>query len=81
MIVADDAALQFFRHCLAQFVEQDESALVGQPQIAREGQRGLALHFVAEDRNGRQIVPQGPLVAGKQRSRRDREILPQALQR
>jgi hypothetical protein len=50
-----------------------KGALVGQPKVTREGQGGLALHLVTEDCNGRQIVPQGALVAGKQRSRGDGE--------
>ena len=64
---ADNAAPQFCRHCFAQLVEQHESALVGDVQIAGERQRRLALDLIAEDRNGREIAAQRQLVRGKQR--------------
>ena len=74
-LAADDAAFQFLRHRLAELVQQNKSALVGDTQIARECQRGLALDLVAEDRNGGEIAAKRQLVAGKQRSRCNGEIL------
>jgi hypothetical protein len=56
-------------------VRENEGALVRQPQIAGERQSGLALHFVAEDRNGGQVVPERAFVRGEQRTGRNREIL------
>ncbi len=60
-------------------MQEHERRLVGQPQVAAESQRGLALHFVAEHRNGRQIPAQGQLVAGEQRPAGNGEILFAAL--
>jgi hypothetical protein len=74
-IVADLATLHFLRHCLAQLVRQHERRLVGQAKIAAHGQHALALHFVAEDGDRREVQAQRQLVAGEQRARRDREIL------
>lgn len=72
---ADRAALQLDGHGLAQLVQQHEGALVGDAEIARESERGLALHLVHEHGNGGQVGPQRQLVRGEQRARRDREIL------
>ncbi len=72
---ADDTALHFLSHSFAQLVQQHECRLVGQAQIAAEGQCALALHFVAEHGNGCQIAPQGQLVAGERSPRRDGEIV------
>ena len=72
---ADHAALQFGCHGFAEFVQQHESALVGDVQIAREGQRRLALDLIAEDRDGCEIAAQGQLVAGEQCTGRNREVL------
>jgi len=72
---ADHAALQLLRHGLAELVSQDESALVRHPEIAGERQGSLALHLVAEDRDGREIGAQRQLVRGEQGARGDAEIL------
>ena len=48
-------------HRFAHLVRENEGALVCQPEIAGERQRGLALHFVTEDRDGREIVPERAL--------------------
>jgi hypothetical protein len=55
-------------------VKQDERALVREAQVVGDRKRALALDLIAEDRNGREIVPERALVAREQRSRRDREI-------
>src|SRR5579871_5585822 len=73
---ADGPALQFLCHCFAHFVRENEGALVREAEIAGERQSGLALHFITEDRNRREIVTEWALVAGEQRAGRDREILP-----
>ena len=61
-VAADGPALQFLCHCFAQLVEQDESALVGHVQIAREGERRFAFDLVAEDGNGGEIAAQREFV-------------------
>jgi hypothetical protein len=43
-------------------VQQDECRLVGQAQIAADGQSALAFHFVAEHSDGSQIAAQGTYV-------------------
>jgi hypothetical protein len=78
-LATDDAATHFLRHCFAQLVQKDESALVAQAQVAAESQSALALHFVAEHGNGRQIAFEGQLVAGEQCPASDAEILFAAL--
>ena len=75
VIVANDAAFHFFGHRLAHFVAENESGLVRQAKIAAHRQHALALHFVAEHGDGREIAAQGQLVIVEQRSRRDAEIL------
>lgn len=72
---ADNAALEFVRHGFAELVQEDEGALVGNAQITAQCQGALALHFVAEDRDGRQIAAQGHLVAGEQRPAGKGEVL------
>jgi len=75
-LAADRAAFQFLGHGLTELVSQDERALIGHAKIAGESQGGLALHFVAEDGDGREIAAEGQLMTGKQGARRDAEILP-----
>lgn len=72
---ADHPVLVLGCHRLAELVQEHEGALVGQAQIAGDRQCALALHFVAEDRDGREIDAQGKLVRRKQRARGQREIL------
>lgn len=48
-------------------------------QVAADSQCALALHFVAEHPDRRQIAPQEQLVAGKQGAAGDREVLLAAL--
>jgi hypothetical protein len=74
-LTADNTALHFLSHRFAKLVLEDKGALVGDAQVAAEGQRGLALHLVAEYGNGRQTALEGQLVAGEQRAGRDGEIL------
>ncbi len=71
---ADRAALQFLRHGLAELVSQDERRFVGHSEVAGESQGSLALDFIAEDRDGREIGAQGQLVRGEQGARGDAEI-------
>jgi hypothetical protein len=68
------ATFHFFGHGLAQFVKQHEGGLIGQAEVARDCQCALALHFIAEDRDGREIATQRELVERKERSTCDREI-------
>ena len=56
-------------------MQQHESALVRDIQIAGQRQRRLAFDLIAKDRDGREIAAQRQLVAGKQRAGRDREVL------
>jgi hypothetical protein len=49
-------------------VQQHESALVRNVQVAREGESRLAFDFVAKDRHGSEIAAQRKLVAGEQRA-------------
>ena len=77
----DDAALQLLGHRFADLVRQDERGFVRRPEIARQRQHRLALDLVAEDRDRHEVAPQGQLVEGEQRARRDREIALQARQR
>ena len=72
---ADHAVLELAGHCLAKLVQEHEGALVSQAQIAGDRQRGLALHFVAEDRDGREVHAERQLVRGEQRARGEREVL------
>ena len=72
---AEHAALHFGGHRFAHLVQQHESGLVGDAQIAAHGERRLAFHLVAEDRDGREIGAQRQLVAGEQRPGGDAEIL------
>ena len=74
-LAADDAALHFFRHGLAQLVGQDEGGLVGHAEVAGERQGGLALHLVAEDRDGAEVHAERQLVGGEQGARGDGEVL------
>ena len=46
---------------------KDESGLVGQPRSRRMASAALALHLIAEDRDGREIAAERQLVAGEQR--------------
>jgi hypothetical protein len=43
-------------------MQQDERAFVGNPEIARERQRALALYLIAEDCDGSEIAAQGQFV-------------------
>src|SRR5258706_14514855 len=45
---ADNATAHFFCHRFAYLVQQHECGLVGQAQVTAQGERALALHFVAE---------------------------------
>ncbi len=54
---------------------QHEGALVGDAEIAGERQGGLALHLVAEDRDGAEVHAQRQLVGGEQRARGEGEVL------
>ncbi|WP_181170642.1 hypothetical protein [Mesorhizobium sp. B2-6-2] len=72
---ADGAALHFLCHGFTHLVAENESGLVGQPQVAGHGEHALALDLIAEDRDGRQIAAQGQLVRREQRAGRDAEIL------
>ena len=78
-VAANDTALHFLSHRLAQLVQQDERGLVGKAQIAAEGQGALALHLVAEHGNGRQIAAQGQFVRSEQRPAGNGEVLLAAL--
>ena len=53
--------LRVIGHSLAQLVQKDEGALVGNAQIAADSQGALAFHLVAKDRNGCQIAALGQL--------------------
>jgi hypothetical protein len=75
----DNAAFHFLSHRLTKLVQEHECRLVGQAQVAAEGQGALALHFVAEHGNGRQIALEGQLVRGEQRPAGNGEILLAAL--
>ena len=65
---ADHTALHFLCHRFAEFVLEHECTLVGHTQIAAEGEHALALHFVAEDRDGREIHTEREFVRGEQGS-------------
>jgi len=79
VIVANRATLHFFCHRLAQFVAEHESGLIGQPQVARHGEHGFALHLIAEHGNRREVRAQGQLMRCEQRAAGDAEILPSML--
>src|SRR5436853_608876 len=70
-LAADHATFQFLRHRFPEFVGEHESRLVGHAEIAREGEHALALHFVAEDRDGGEVAFERQLVRGEQRAGRD----------
>ncbi len=61
-------------HSFAQLVRQHERGLVLDVQIAGERQHALALHLVAEHRDGEQVGPQRQLVPGEERPGREREV-------
>ena len=73
-LATDDTALHLLRHGFPQLVGQDEGALVGHAEIAGERQGGLALHLVAEDRDGAEVHAERELVRGEQRARGDGEV-------
>ena len=73
-LAAHDAAPQLLRHGLAQLVGQHEGRLVGHAEIAGERQGGLALHLVAEDRDGAEVGAERELVGGEQGARGDGEV-------
>ena len=65
---ADLDALGLRRHRLTDLVGQHERGLVLDVQVARQGERALALHFVEEDDDGGEVDAQRELVKGKQRA-------------
>ncbi len=69
------AAFHFLGHGLAKLMEQYERSLIGQAEVARNCQGALALHLVAEDRDGREIAAQRKLVERKECPACNREIL------
>ena len=54
---------------------QHECTLVGNAQVPAQCQCALALHFVAEDRDGGEVALQGQLVRCEQRAAGNGEIL------
>jgi hypothetical protein len=56
---ADDVSVHFLCHRFAQFVQKDECGFIAGVQIAAEGERALALHFIAEHGYGCEIGLQG----------------------
>src|SRR5205823_12839317 len=52
----------------------NERGLVGKPQFAGQRQHGLALHLIAEGRNGGEVQAKRKLVRGEQRPARYAEI-------
>lgn len=73
-LATDDATAHLFRHRFAHLVAKDECGLVGEAQVTAERQHALALHLVAEDRDGSQVGFQGQLMRGEQRAAGDREV-------
>ena len=74
-LAADLAAAHLGGHRLAHLVAENERRLVGQAKVAAHGEHALALHFVAEDRDGREVHAQRELVRGEQRPDVIAEIL------
>ena len=56
------------RHRLTDLVGEHEGRLVLDTQLARQGERALALHLVDKDDDGREVEAQRRLVEGKQRA-------------
>ena len=76
---ADAQRLDAGCHGLAQFVRQHEGRFILHVEIPAEGEHALALHLVAEDRDGHQVGLQRQLVPSKQGARRRRKIGPARL--
>jgi hypothetical protein len=55
-------------------VPENEGALIAHADVAREGERGLALDLVAEDGDGGEIGAERELVRGEKRSAGNREV-------
>src|SRR4249920_3332852 len=78
-LTADAQRLHAGCHGLAQFVRQHERRFILHVEIPAEGEHALALHLVAEYRDGHQVGLERQLVPGEQRARRDREVGPARL--